>query len=86
MFPIKNFDKISTREPKPVLPKETTKHRKYKLKLQQEFINETIVDKKYINHKVFWNFFKGYLHYETITSQNGSSEVQVKNFCILLKS
>ena len=28
-------------------------------------------------------FLKGYLHYKTITSQNVSSEAQVKNFFIL---
>ena len=30
--------------------------------------------------------FKGYLRYKTITSQNVSSEAQVKNFIILQKS
>ena len=30
----------------------------------------------------FWVNFKGYLRYKTITSQNVSSEAQVKNFFI----
>ena len=29
---------------------------------------------------------KGYLHYKTVTSQNVSSEVQIKNFFISLKN
>ena len=50
LFPIKNFDRIPTREPTleptPELATEPNKHKKSKLKLQQEFINEIIADKK----------------------------------------
>ena len=41
---MKNLDKIPTREPTPeIIPKlatEPTKYKKYKLKLQQKFMNE----------------------------------------------
>ena len=58
---MKNLDKISTREPTPepatepeviTEPAEATptKHKKSKLKLQQEFMNEIIADKKDINN------------------------------------
>ena len=36
LFPIKNLDKIPTREAKPELAKEPTKHKKPKSKLQQK--------------------------------------------------
>ena len=36
LFPIKNLDKIPTREAKPELGKEPTKHKKPKSKLQQK--------------------------------------------------
>ena len=36
LFPIKNLDKIPTREAKPELAKELTKHKKPKSKLQQK--------------------------------------------------
>ena len=35
-----------------------TKHKKSKLKLQQEFLNEIIADKKDINNEIVWNYFK----------------------------
>ena len=35
---------------------------------------------------LYRHYFKGYLRYKTITSQNISSEAQVKNFFILQKS
>ena len=52
LFLIKNLNKIPTREPSPELATEPTpevttkptKDWKFKLKLQQEFINETIAD------------------------------------------
>ena len=37
---MKNLDKILTREPTPELATEQTKQKKYKLKLQQEFMNK----------------------------------------------
>ena len=58
LFPIKNLDKISTREPTPKLAPESTKHKKSKLKLQKEFINEIITDEKVINDQIFQNYFK----------------------------
>ena len=33
-----------------------------------------------------FHLFKGYLHYKTITSQNVSSEVQIKDFFISYKN
>ena len=35
-----------------------TEHKKSKLKLQQEFMNEIIVDEKYINNEIFLNYSK----------------------------
>ena len=46
-FPIKNLDKISTCEPTPEWATEQTKYKKSKLKLQPEFMNEIIADKKW---------------------------------------
>ena len=40
------------------LAPEATKYKKPRLKLQQEFINEVIADKKDKNEKIFWNYFK----------------------------
>ena len=62
LFPIKNLDKIwtggPTREPTPQLAVESTKHKKSKLKLQQEFIHEIKADEKDANDEIFWNYFK----------------------------
>ena len=58
LFPIKNLDKIPTREPAPELAAEPTKHRESKLTLQQEFMYEIIADKKDISDKIFRNYFK----------------------------
>ena len=46
LFPIKNLDKITTREPaaETAAEKTPTKNQKSKLKLQQEFIKETIAN------------------------------------------
>ena len=52
LFPIKFLDKILTHEPTPEITKETkepTKHKKSKLKLQQEFMYKNIADEKDIN-------------------------------------
>ena len=46
------------REPTPELATESTKQKKSKLKLQQEFMNEIIADKKDINDEIFWDYFK----------------------------
>ena len=58
LFPIKNLDKIPTREPTPELATEPTTQKKSKLKLQQEFMNEIIADEKDLNDEIFWNCFK----------------------------
>ena len=50
---MKNLDKILRREPTPELVKEPTKHKKSKLKVQQEFMNEIIANKKDINNEMF---------------------------------
>ena len=65
------LDKIPTREPTPEAAAEPTarttpnvateatitKHKKYKLKLQQEFMNEIIADEKDINNEIFRKYF-----------------------------
>ena len=53
LFPITNLDKISTLEPTIKLATKPTKRRKSKLKLQQEFMNEVIANKKDISHEIF---------------------------------
>ena len=58
LFPIKNLEKTSTRELAPELAPGPTKHKLSNIKLQQEFMNEIIVDKKGINDEMFWNYFK----------------------------
>ena len=71
LFPIKNLGKISTRQPVaeptpevkteliPKQPTETTptKHKKSKLKLQQEFMNKIIAAEKDVNNTPFINHF-----------------------------
>ena len=56
LFPIKNLEKIATREAaaEPDTDKTPTKHKKSKLKLQLEFI----ASKKDINDEIFWDYFK----------------------------
>ena len=46
---MKNVDKFPTREAKLQLATESTKHKKSKLKLQQEFMYEIIAGEKDIN-------------------------------------
>ena len=60
LFSIKNVDKITTREPaaETAAEKIPTKNQKSKLKLQQEFIKETIANEKDINDEIFWDYFK----------------------------
>ena len=50
--------KIPARESTCEPATELTKHKKSKSKLQQEFINEIIANKKDINDEIFWNYFK----------------------------
>ena len=54
-MPIKDLDKISTPEPATEL---TISTKKSKLKLIQEFMNETIANEKDIKDELFWNYFK----------------------------
>ena len=49
LFPMKKLDKIPTRESTPEPATEPTKHKKSKLKLQREFMDEIMADKKYQN-------------------------------------
>ena len=50
LFPIKNLDKIRTFKPTPDLLKKLTKHKKSKLKLQQDFMNWIIANEKDMNN------------------------------------
>ena len=54
-MPIKDLDKISTPEPATEL---TISTKKSKLKLIQEFMNETIANEKDTKDELFWNYFK----------------------------
>ena len=62
LFPKKNLDKNPTRKPIPEAAtepaKEPTKHKRSKLKLQQEFMNEIIANEKDMNDEIIWNYFK----------------------------
>ena len=49
LFPIKDLDNILTHESSPEPATEPTKHKKSKLKLEQEFMNHIINDEKDIN-------------------------------------
>ena len=55
---MKNLDKIPTRKPTSELATEPTKHKKYILKVQQEFMIEIIADEKDIDDEIFWNYFR----------------------------
>ena len=54
-FQQKNYIKS---QPTPEVSTERTKHKKSKLKLQQEFNNEIIADRKDINNEIFLKYFK----------------------------
>ena len=58
LYPVKKLDKTPTREPTAELAAEPTKHKKSKLKLQQEFMNEIIANEQDISDEIFWNYFK----------------------------
>ena len=62
LFPKKNLDKNPTRKPIPEAATEPatepTKHKRSKLKLQQEFMNEIIANEKDMNDEIIWNYFK----------------------------
>ena len=59
---IKNLDETPTREPTfdptPELAIELTKHKKFKLKVKQEFMKDIIANKKNKNDGIFWNYVK----------------------------
>ena len=57
LFQVKNSDKIPTSESSPELATEPIELKKSKLKLQQEFMNETIADKEDMN-EIFGIIFK----------------------------
>ena len=52
LFPIRNLDKLPTLEPTLELATKPTEHKKSKLRLQQEFMNEIIADKKDIHDEI----------------------------------
>ena len=62
LFPIKNLHKIPTHVPTPEIATEPatepTKHKKSKLKLQQEFIDKILANEREINDEIIWNYFK----------------------------
>ena len=62
---------------------ELTKHKKYKLKLQQEFMNETIADKKDKNDEIFWKYFnyqnQSFLAKDLIRAMPTENEQSVNN-------
>ena len=98
-FPIKNLDKIPSRDPgtepatesevatepapKPATETTPTKHKKSKLKLQQNFINEIIADEKDINNGIFSNYFKyqkpSFLVKDLINAKQNKNEKLVNN-------
>ena len=51
---MKHLDKIPTREPTSEVAGEATKHKKSKLKLQRQFINEGITNGKHKLKKHLW--------------------------------
>ena len=63
---VKNFDKLPTHKPTPEPATEPstepTKHKRSKLKLQQEFITEIFANKKDVNNEIFWNYISIRLH------------------------
>ena len=89
LFPIKHLDKIRTLEPTPekaaksAAEETPTKHRTSKLKLQQEFMNEIIADKKDINNGILLNYFKYqnplFLVKDLISAKQNKNEKLVNN-------
>ena len=58
-------------------PKEPTKHKNSKLKLQQkimnEIIDEIIDDKKDTNNDIFWKYFKSFLAKDLIKANQAKN-------------
>ena len=63
---MKKLDRIPTHkptpEPTPELSREPTKHKKSRLKLQQEFMNEVTAGEKDMNNEIFWNYLSISVH------------------------
>ena len=80
LFQIKNLDKIPTCKPTQNLATEPTKHSKSKLKLQQEFINEIIADKKEIISSNSFRFQNpSFLAKDLIRTKQNQNEQLVNN-------
>ena len=62
LFPIKNLDKIPTRELAPEQATQPTKHKKSKLKSQQKFMKEIIADEKGINDEMLCDYVNNRTH------------------------
>ena len=62
LFPIKNLDKIPTRELAPEQATQPTKHKKSKLKSQHKVMNEIIADEKGINDEMFYDYVNNRTH------------------------
>ena len=58
LFPIKNLERIPLRQPAAESAAESTKHKKCKLKMEQEFINEIIAEERGIDNEIFLDYFK----------------------------
>ena len=94
LFAIKTLDKIPTREKTPKVAIEQiqevatnpTKHKKSKLKLQQEFMNDVTADKKDINDEILWNYFKNqnpsFLAKYLIRDKKANNEQLVNNVSV----
>ena len=69
--------------PKPATEATSAKHKKSKLKLQQNFINEIIADEKDINNGIFSNYFKyqkpSFLVKDLINAKQNKNEKLVNN-------
>ena len=64
-------------------PKEPTKHKNSKLKLQQKIMNEIIDDKKDTNNDIFWKYFQyqnpSFLAKDLIKANHAKNEQLVTN-------
>ena len=54
-------------------PKEPTKHKNSKLKLQQKIMNEIIDDEKDTNNDIFWKYFKSFLAKDLIKANQAKN-------------
>ena len=87
LFPIKNWDKISARKPTPEPEIEPAKHKKSKLKLEQEFMYEMITYEKDVNDGIFWNFkYPSFLAKDLVTTIQAKDEQLINNVDWLLEN